>query len=1490
LPTVGRKSLAVLLTVVLFFSMLVGTAGAAVKPSGPPQSPLVDIYETKYQLAVNSLYALGVVSGKTPTRYLPNDQVTRAEMAALAVRAMGKESAVVKPSPFLDVQGHWAANVIAIASEFGIVKGDPDGNFRPNDPVTYPQVVAMLLRALKLEGQAGSYPAGYVLLARDLGLIDGITWDMQSPAPRGDVALMLYHAVFQVPTGDTGLTLSQGVFKRAAGMAISPDVTVLPKGQTKLTAEVVDWVGKPLNVTPKWEVLEGSASMDATGTLNILSDSPVKVRASYGDLRVDKTYSVIRAITVQADKTAVSPGAQVKLSASGKTASGQDVAVSPVWSVVSGEGTVDATGTLTVKGSSPVKVKGTVGSLSAEVTINIVGKVTISPAEAVVGPNQTVQFTGTITDPSGKVVTGGATWSVNGSGTVDQNGLFRAGDKSATVVLSSGEAQATAAVKVIKRIEITPGTVSLQKGTTQTYSAKAYTDTNEEVSVPVSWDVQPASLGFFNSQGQIYAATPGTGFVVASYGGVTARAQLSVGGDAAGLRVTSSVTSLPANGSSTATITATLVDMANVPASGNGTALFSVSSVNLGTLDKTSAPFVNGVATVTLTAGTVAGSYSVIVSVPGSSVPSQLVNIVTMAPTVDHVAIEIYPGAMASDNTSQTTVTAKLVDRTGAPVANNTGNVITVSLNNSNVNAGRLGITTLQIGIGQRSASTTFTATGVPGTAMISGSSTYPVTPGTVTTQVVGGAYRLKLRTGTVTAKADGVSEIPVYVEVQDINGNVRTGDNVTTVGLSAISGATSLTIPAQTVRWGVATFVLKTVRAGTYDLNTWAVTGSAVQSDVGQVTFTHGPAYKLSLAVEPATSIAADGRTTATLRARILDAKDNLVTTANNVVRFTRVSGNVTNLPAQMYATAVNGEAMIQVTASTSVGVDSFRAESDNLSQSSTVSIATRITGVPVRLSVQPLTTPTIPATGSTTVQVWVLDQLNQLVTNDNGRMVFLSATNGATVSGPATTVNGVATFTVSGTVAGGTQLTATADGLTPDLTGRTLTIAQGAPDRVILEASPESLSADGFSRSTISAKLVDRFGNPVTGSVQVQLTPSSSQFVTLTSATVYTGGQVQVIAKNQQTGSTTITGVAGGYPVTPLTINTYIPGAPTRVVIDTLPTVKAGNGFSNQVVVKARILDQNGNLLTNLNSGSDLTAVAVRLTGSGSTGSTSITMFNTMGLSAHNLNPNGTDLGSAAVVNGVATLTVTNTRAETLTVTPAVWYKGIPLEVGTGTLTTIPGPAARLTLSAGVANASSSYAQTIPVTASVSDIYGNAVDGGLDTITFTSNTSTHLTMPAQTTVETTNGTAVINVTTKPYAPPGNTVITATSRKYGFAGSVIISTDLPPERPSLTLTDANGNDTIVSSGETGARIWISVPVRTYTQNVIVYVNGVVVPLYSSMDGNTTVDAIPAGSSLLMGYIRRADLGGLGVKEVRALVQTPVGMSPLSDAAIVTVQ
>jgi hypothetical protein len=93
-----------------------------------------------------------VVSGVGNNNYAPDRNITRAEFAAIIVKALGLPSRTGK-NGFSDVAASkWYYGSIETASAYGIVKGYNTTTFGPNDMITREQAMCMIATAMKITG------------------------------------------------------------------------------------------------------------------------------------------------------------------------------------------------------------------------------------------------------------------------------------------------------------------------------------------------------------------------------------------------------------------------------------------------------------------------------------------------------------------------------------------------------------------------------------------------------------------------------------------------------------------------------------------------------------------------------------------------------------------------------------------------------------------------------------------------------------------------------------------------------------------------------------------------------------------------------------------------------------------------------------------------------------------------------------------------------------------------------------------------------------------------------------------------------------------------------------------------------------------------------------------------------------------------------------------------------------------------------------------
>jgi hypothetical protein len=111
-----------------------------------------DITQHWAKLAIQQAVELGIVKGYPDGSFKPNGEVNRAEFAALLVRAM-KQSTLNPELTFADKDSTpaWASASIRSAVDAGWIKGFEDRTFRPLQKVTRIEMIVMAVRALGLD-------------------------------------------------------------------------------------------------------------------------------------------------------------------------------------------------------------------------------------------------------------------------------------------------------------------------------------------------------------------------------------------------------------------------------------------------------------------------------------------------------------------------------------------------------------------------------------------------------------------------------------------------------------------------------------------------------------------------------------------------------------------------------------------------------------------------------------------------------------------------------------------------------------------------------------------------------------------------------------------------------------------------------------------------------------------------------------------------------------------------------------------------------------------------------------------------------------------------------------------------------------------------------------------------------------------------------------------------------------------------------------------
>lgn len=145
------------------------------------------------------LSGLNIISGYSDGLYHLEDSLTRAQFCKLAVLAEGhgdQAAGSAYRSLFSDVPGaNWAAAYINLAHEEGLMTGKGDGTFGPDETVTLDQAATVCLRLLgySQEEIGPFWPEDYLVKARKVGLLEGVSAQAGQELDRGQAVRLLYN-------------------------------------------------------------------------------------------------------------------------------------------------------------------------------------------------------------------------------------------------------------------------------------------------------------------------------------------------------------------------------------------------------------------------------------------------------------------------------------------------------------------------------------------------------------------------------------------------------------------------------------------------------------------------------------------------------------------------------------------------------------------------------------------------------------------------------------------------------------------------------------------------------------------------------------------------------------------------------------------------------------------------------------------------------------------------------------------------------------------------------------------------------------------------------------------------------------------------------------------------------------------------------------------------------------------------------------------------
>lgn len=244
----------------------------------------------------------GVIVGYPDGTFKPDDNVTRAEFAAMAIRALNQHhTKVAQPVNFSDITpDHWAYEDIQKALYFDLISYEKEGDlFRPDDSVSRAESMAVAVNALTTETispekakdvlakryiDTHTVPEWFLIpagKAEILGMIvvmpsaEKAALEAERPATRAEVAAILFKMMEQAKLNPNA-KLAEAMRKKTGEGYVVPEATVQGSVGTLPAGSIV-----PIKLTTyiSSQTSEGGAMYTATVPQNyVTKDKYILVR------------------------------------------------------------------------------------------------------------------------------------------------------------------------------------------------------------------------------------------------------------------------------------------------------------------------------------------------------------------------------------------------------------------------------------------------------------------------------------------------------------------------------------------------------------------------------------------------------------------------------------------------------------------------------------------------------------------------------------------------------------------------------------------------------------------------------------------------------------------------------------------------------------------------------------------------------------------------------------------------------------------------------------------------------------------------------------------------------------------------------------------------------------------------------------------------------------------------------------------------------------
>ena len=160
-----------------------------------------DIKDNALLKKVSLLSTLGIMNGTGDGLFEPDAEFTRIQFVLTSLRIMNYDVSAHTGDKvdFYDLPSDYAyLPEVEAAVDLGIITGFSDKTLRPDEPIAYQDAVTIMLRLMGYTTPAyskGGYPNGFLTVASELNLYNGINFSEDGKFTRANAAGLLYNCL-----------------------------------------------------------------------------------------------------------------------------------------------------------------------------------------------------------------------------------------------------------------------------------------------------------------------------------------------------------------------------------------------------------------------------------------------------------------------------------------------------------------------------------------------------------------------------------------------------------------------------------------------------------------------------------------------------------------------------------------------------------------------------------------------------------------------------------------------------------------------------------------------------------------------------------------------------------------------------------------------------------------------------------------------------------------------------------------------------------------------------------------------------------------------------------------------------------------------------------------------------------------------------------------------------------------------------------------------